>query len=89
MTLFDNDGRVNRGLAAWIGPILSMLPAAGGLVVIYVGLQSQNAVQDEQIRDLRARVAALSVDHDMLLRIDVRLANIEQALLDRMKSHGP
>ena len=84
MSLFDGDGR-NRGLAGWVGPTLSGLALAGGLVAVYVGLQSQNAVHDERIRALETRMAEMNVDHVMLNRIDVRLSNIEAALSDRTR----
>ena len=85
MTLFEN-GRISRDLSQWVAPGLAALTMLGGVAVAYSSIQSQNAVQDERIRSLETRVVALGVDHDLLQRLDVRLANIERMLSERSRA---
>lgn len=67
-TVFEN--KVTTGnVIALFGPVLVIV---GGLVA----MQSSLTKHDEQISDLRAKVDATRADHDLLIRIDTKLAGV-------------
>ena len=80
MTFQGSEIAVGRIVLNWIGPLVGVLAALGGLVTVYARIEAEIAVQDERLRTLEAHSTALTFDHDLLMRIDVRLSNIERAL---------
>jgi len=63
----------NKFTTGNVSIMLTILVAVGGA---WVAVQRDTARHDEQIADLRAKVAEMRNDHDLLIRIDAKLANL-------------
>ena len=60
-----------------LGNILTILTIVGGLFVGWNRMETTTAVEEVRIAALEAHQHASDIDHDLLIRIDQRLARIE------------
>ena len=78
MTFFDQEGKLSEEASKWIGPLVALIVALGGIASVYAKFSADIAVENERLKVLEAYEPTSSADHDLLIGMKAQLARIEQ-----------